>query len=179
MKILLISSNRERHPWPVPPIGLCYVASSLEREGYEVQLLDLLYSDNPSSEISERVSQFVPDLIGVSIRNIDNVDQQSSFFYLENIKRDVINPVQKATSVPIVIGGSAVSIMPEQIMDYLDVNYAICGEGENAFVEFARCIESDISSTEALLYRDDGKIVKNLVRRIENLNGLALPQIYR
>ena len=181
MKILLISSNRERHPWPVPPLGACYVASSLEREGYEVQLLDILYSDNPSSEISERVTGFAPDLVGISIRNIDNLDQQSSFFYLEDIKRDVIDPVRKATSAPLVIGGSAVSIMPERIMDYFGVNYAICGEGENAFVEFARNIESesDTSSTEGLLYRDDGKIVRNPVRRIENLDDLALPRIYR
>jgi radical SAM superfamily enzyme YgiQ (UPF0313 family) len=181
VKILLISSNREKHPWPVPPVGACYVASSLEREGYEVQLLDILYSGNPSSEISDRIGQFTPDLLGVSIRNIDNVDQQSPRFYLEDVKKNVIDPVLKATSKPLLIGGSAVSIMPRRIMDYLGVDYAICGEGENAFAEFARRIESksDISSIEGLLYRDNGKIVRNPVRRISNLDGLALPRMYR
>jgi response regulator RpfG family c-di-GMP phosphodiesterase len=89
----MISTNRERHPWPVPPLGACYVASSLEQKGHEVQLLDMLYLDNPSSEVFRKIKQFAPDMVGVSIRNIDNLDQQSSFFYLEGIKSDVIDPV--------------------------------------------------------------------------------------
>ena len=165
----------ERHPWPVPPLGACYVASSLEREGYEVQLLDMLYSINPSSEIAERIGQFAPDLVGISIRNIDNLDQQSPFFYLEDVKNNIIDPVRKATSKPLIIGGSAVSIMPERIMDYFDVDYAICGEGENAFVEFAHGIDSksDASSTKGLLYRDNGKIVRNPVSRISRRTTIS------
>ncbi|MCD4775963.1 MAG: cobalamin-dependent protein [Candidatus Aegiribacteria sp.] len=181
MKILLISSNRERHPWPVPPLGACYVASSLEREGFEVQLLDILFSGNPPSEIADRINQFAPDLVGISIRNIDNVDQQSPCFYLEDVKKNIVDPARNAASMPLVIGGSAVSIMPERIMDYLGVDYAICGEGENAFVEFARRVESgsDISSIDGLLYRKKERIVRNPVRRIENLDDLALPRMYR
>ncbi|MCK4505728.1 MAG: cobalamin-dependent protein, partial [Candidatus Aegiribacteria sp.] len=86
MKILLISSNRERHPWPIPPIGACYVASSLEHSGFDVQLLDILFSENPSSAITEKIRRFLPDMVAVSIRNIDNVDQQSPYFYLTDVK---------------------------------------------------------------------------------------------
>jgi ubiquinone/menaquinone biosynthesis C-methylase UbiE len=32
-KVLLINSNRFRHPWPVIPFGLCYVATALETNG--------------------------------------------------------------------------------------------------------------------------------------------------
>jgi radical SAM superfamily enzyme YgiQ (UPF0313 family) len=177
----MISTNRERHPWPVPPLGACYVASSLEQKGHEVQLLDMLYLDNPSSEVFRKIKQFAPDMVGVSIRNIDNLDQQSSFFYLEGIKSDVIDPVREATSMPLVIGGSAVSIMPRRIMDYLGVDYAICGEGENAFVEFARSIElkSDVSFIDGLLYRKNARIERNPPGSIANLDDLALPRIYK
>ena len=32
-KILLINSNRFKHPWPVIPFGLCYIATILEANG--------------------------------------------------------------------------------------------------------------------------------------------------
>jgi len=181
MKTLLISSNRERHPWPVLPIGTCYIASSLERSGYEVQILDILYSDNPGSRITACIDQFQPDLIGVSIRNIDNVDQQDPFFYLEDVQKSVIEPIKESTNVPLVIGGSAVSVMPERIMDYHGVDYAISGEGEDAMVQFARYQEqgTDISAVNGLLYRKSSRIIRNPVIRIEDLEELAPPRIYR
>lgn len=181
MKILLISSNRERHPWPVLPIGACYTASSLEKSGYEVQLLDILYSDDPASMITACIDQYKPDLIGVSIRNIDNVDQQDPFFYLEEVIEKVIEPVKKSSSSPVVIGGSAVSVMPERIMDYLGVDYAISGEGETAMVQFARYHEreADISTVNGLLYRESNRIIRNPIIRIEELDELAPPRVYR
>ncbi len=181
MKILLISSNRERHPWPIPPVGACYVASSLERAGYDVQLLDILFTEDPSSVITEKICQFLPDMVAVSIRNIDNLDIKYSHYYLDDVKENVIYPVRKATSAPLVIGGSAVSIMPERIMDFLDVDYAVCGEGEETMIRFARHLQSnfDISSIGGLFYRNEGEITGNPVERIEDLDELALPRIYR
>lgn len=181
MRILLISSNRERHPWPIPPIGACYVASDLERSGFDVQLLDILFAENPSSVITERIRLFMPDMVAVSIRNIDNLDRQYSHYYLDDVKENVIDPVKRETSAPLVIGGAAVSIMPERIMDFLGVDYAVCGEGEKTMVQFARHLSSnsDISSIGGLFHRNNGGIKGNPVERIEDLDGLALPRIYR
>ncbi len=181
MKVLLISSNRERHPWPVLPIGACYTASGLEKSGYEVQLLDILYSDNPASMITACIDQYQPDLVGISIRNIDNVDQQDPFFYLEEVIEKVIEPVKKSSSAPLVIGGSAVSVMPERIMDYLGVDYAISGEGEDAMVQFVRYQEreADVSTVNGLLYRKSNRIIRNPIIRIKELDELAPPRIYR
>ncbi len=180
MKILMISSNRDMHPWPIPPVGACYVASSLERAGFDVQLLDILFTENPSSVITEKISIFMPDMVAVSIRNIDNLDLQYSHFYLDDVKENVIYPVKRATSAPLVIGGAAVSIMPERIMDFLGVDYAVCGEGEETMIQFARHLQSnsDISSIGGLIYRNDGRVIGNPVERIEDLDRLALPRIY-
>jgi radical SAM superfamily enzyme YgiQ (UPF0313 family) len=177
----MISSNRDMHPWPIPPIGACYVASSLERAGFDVQLLDILFTETPSSVITEKICQFMPDMIAVSIRNIDNLDLQYSHFYLDDVKENVIYPVKRATSAPLVIGGAAVSIMPEMIMDFLDVDYAVCGEGEETMIQFARHLQSnsDISHIDGLIYRNDGGVIRNPVERIEDLDELALPRVYR
>ncbi|MCK4505727.1 MAG: radical SAM protein, partial [Candidatus Aegiribacteria sp.] len=74
-----------------------------------------------------------------------------------------------------------VSIMPERIMDFLGVDYAVCGEGEETMVQLARHLQSksDISSIGGLFYRNNGKITENPIERIEDLDGLALPRIYR
>ncbi len=180
MKILLISANREKHPWPIPPIGACYIASNLERSGFDVQLLDILFAENPSLAITEKIQQFMPDLVCVSIRNIDNVDQQSPCFYLTGVKEEVIDPVKRVTSAPLVIGGAAGSIMPVRIMEFLGGEYAVCGEGEETLVQFVRHLELnyDVSSICGLLYRKNGGITGNHVERIEDLDGLALPRVY-
>lgn len=181
MRILLISSNRERHPWPVPPIGACYVASSLEAAGFEVDLLDLIFSRNPGRDITDRIDSFGPDLIGVSIRNIDNVDWRSPHFYLREVKDDVIDPVRQATSAPLVIGGSAVSIMPAQILEYMGADYAILGEGEHSFPLLAASIESGngLERTGGILKRGAGGIPPIPVERIPDLDRLPPPQVYK
>jgi anaerobic magnesium-protoporphyrin IX monomethyl ester cyclase len=181
LKILLISSNRERHPWPVLPIGLCYVASSLEKSGFDVQFLDMQWLERSDGMIEKSIAVFKPDLVGVSIRNIDNVDQQAPFFYLEDVLKNVIEPVKLATDAPLVIGGSAVSVMPTRIMEYLDVEYAISGEGEDGMVQFARFCErgTDVSQVSGLLQRKGNAIIRNPIKRIEKLDELTPPEIYR
>jgi len=181
LKILLISSNRERHPWPVPPIGACYVASSLEEAGYEVDLLDILFSSDPRRDISDRIGSFGPDLIGVSIRNIDNVDWRSPHFYLREVRDDVIVPIREVTSAPLVIGGSAVSIMPVQILEYMGADYAILGEGEHSLPLLAGSIESGngLERTGGILKRGEEGIPPIPVERIPDLDRLPPPQVYK
>ena len=72
-KILLINSNRLKHPWPVIPFGLCYIATILEANGsHNVCFLDLCFSLDCNEDIQKAVRNFVPDVIGISIRNIDD-----------------------------------------------------------------------------------------------------------
>ena len=46
MRILLISANRERTPYPVFPIGLAYLADSLASSGHRLEALDLCFADD-------------------------------------------------------------------------------------------------------------------------------------
>ena len=72
-KVLLINSNRFKHPWPVIPFGLCYIATVLETDGNnEVHFLDLCFSSDCKEDIQKAIRCFVPDVIGISIRNIDD-----------------------------------------------------------------------------------------------------------
>ena len=77
MKILLIATNRhgrlmsrmDAHPLP---IGLAYVAGHLDPERHTVKVMDLMFADDYLAEVAATVNQFQPDLVGVSLRNLDN-----------------------------------------------------------------------------------------------------------
>jgi len=40
MKILLVSVNREKMPYPVFPLGLAYLVKVLREEGYPIEVID-------------------------------------------------------------------------------------------------------------------------------------------
>jgi tRNA A-37 threonylcarbamoyl transferase component Bud32 len=69
MKVLLINSNRLKHPWPVIPFGLCSIAATLEDKGHDVQLLDLCFSKNTSNDIYAMIERCQPDVVGSRISN--------------------------------------------------------------------------------------------------------------
>jgi len=48
MKILLVSVNRERMPFPVFPLGLAYIARALKEEGHLIDVMDLCFSQEVS-----------------------------------------------------------------------------------------------------------------------------------
>jgi radical SAM superfamily enzyme YgiQ (UPF0313 family) len=141
MKILIISANKERQPYPVAPIGASYVAGALKREGHYARILDLCFEENPEAAIRNVVSEFHPDTIGLSIRNIDNLTYGKSVNYMPAIK-GVVETVKQTTSAVIVAGGSGFSIFPEETLRYLGLDTGIVGEGEQAFVRYVEACQN-------------------------------------
>ena len=86
MNILLLSANRERSPYPVFPIGLAYLASSLAAAGHRLAMLDLCFTTKPEAAVAEAMREFPAAAIVISIRNIDNVTFPLARSYLTGIK---------------------------------------------------------------------------------------------
>jgi hypothetical protein len=141
MKVLLINANRLKTPWPVIPFGMCCVAAALENVGHAVEVLDLCFSTNPEVDLTTTLGGFQPDLVGVSIRNIDNSAGYNTEFLLGQTRDEVVAPLKRLFEGPIVIGGPAVGISGAEMLDFLDLDYAIRGDGEVAMVEFANRVE--------------------------------------
>lgn len=137
MRILLVSANREMLPDPVFPLGLDYVASALEeRGGHEVSALDLCFVSDIDAAVDEAVTRAAPELVGVSIRNVDDVAYPRTTCYLAHYE-SVVAALRRATAAPIVVGGAGFTIMPAEFLEALDVDYGVVGEGEVAMVELA------------------------------------------
>lgn len=137
MRILFVSVNRESAPYPVAPLGLAYIAGAARDAGHEVRLLDLCFSERPETDIADAVGGFAPELIGISIRNVDNLTYPSSLSFLDEIQATVV-AVREHSSAPIVAGGPGFSIFPERLMEALGVEFGVIGEGEEAICQLAR-----------------------------------------
>jgi lipid biosynthesis B12-binding/radical SAM protein len=135
MKILLISGNVASTPYSVYPLGMSMVAGSLRHAGHEVRQFDFLCSDMSMDAVAEVVRDESPAIIGISIRNIDNVNLLNERRYIEVVRR-IVERIRQETDVPVVLGGSAFSIMPEVILREVAADYGIVGEGEFSMVEF-------------------------------------------
>lgn len=132
MRVLLISANTERINMPTMPIGLASVAESTKHAGHEVAFLDLMFETDPLQAVRQLISSVVPDLIGVSVRNIDDQEYQNPRFLLEQV-RPLIGECKALSDAPIVLGGTGFSIFPDEILSYLAADYGITGDGEIVF----------------------------------------------
>jgi len=117
------------------------VAESTRRRGHEVELVDLLAAAEPEATIHHAVARLKPQVIGISVRNIDDQDMARPVFLLEKV-REVVRACRESSGAPIVLGGAGYSIFPAAALDYLGADLGIAGEGELAFSDLLECLES-------------------------------------
>ncbi|MEA2094399.1 MAG: lipid biosynthesis B12-binding/radical SAM protein [Pseudomonadota bacterium] len=156
MRVLLVSANREHIPDPIFPLGLSYIAAASQQAGHDVKVADLCFGRKPLADLQQRIKAFQPDVVGLSIRNVDNAAYPLTTDYLDR-HREVIDAVQTTTEAPVVLGGSGFSILPEAYMKVLNGDWGIKGEGEQAFVSLLDALENrrDASGIPGVLSRQD------------------------
>jgi len=150
MKVFLISSNIASTPYSVYPLGLSMVASSLKNSGHDVRQFDFLASNRSTEELAKEIIEFVPDLIGISIRNIDNVNLLNEQRYIDYVK-NIIDDIRNVSRAKIILGGSGFSIMPEGILSRLGADFGVVGEGEGLILEFINNLSKGIEPKERIL----------------------------
>jgi radical SAM superfamily enzyme YgiQ (UPF0313 family) len=142
MRVLLVSANQERSPDPVAPLGVCYVATAADRAGHDVRVVDLCFSLDPETDLRDAIAGHRPQVVGLSLRNVDNCAYPDTVSYLPHYRR-VVAAVAGATAAPIVLGGSAYTTMPAHYLETLGVPYGVVGEGEVAFVALLGALAAD------------------------------------
>ena len=157
MHVLLIAANTEKINIVPLPLGLHYVAAATEDRGHEVLMLDLMTHDDFRLTISETIKSFVPDVIGISIRNIDDQVMHGARFLLTDVK-SVIQCCRSESTVPIVLGGAGYSIFPQAVLAYLDADMGIQGEGEMIFPQLLERLEqcAELTGLPGLYLKDRG-----------------------
>lgn len=174
MKVLLISVNIHQVNMLTLPLGLACVAAAAQRAGHEVRLIDLTAPDRWHEALEQAIRNFQPDIIGISVRNIDDQARPATQFLLDAVKA-VVKACRMLTEVPVVVGGAGYSIYPESALAYLGADMGISGEGEIAFPALLDCMRQGqgVSEIPGLYLPGRGISVKS--RIAENLDDLPLP----
>lgn len=155
MKVLLISANLARDPYPVYPFGISVISAALRDRGIRTELYDpLSEGDYPAlTKLEERIDSFRPDVIGLGIRNIDSINSLSD-------EKNLLAPAvaiarfckKKAPDRPLILGGGAFSLIPKEILALCGADWGIAGPGEEAFPVLAEQILSGTPPKERILF---------------------------
>lgn len=172
MRVLLISPNIESLPDPVFPIGAAYMAGMLQAEGVEYRVLDLCFAPDYEAAIKEAIEHFKPGVVGLSLRNLDNVSYPNYVPYLP-FYQQVVQTVRRLSPAVIVLGGSGFSLLPEEIKKHLGAEFGIVGEGEQAFRRLLKEIESGSAQEN---YCANQGILDGRMNMIQDLDLLPKPK---
>ncbi|MBM3255171.1 MAG: radical SAM protein [Candidatus Omnitrophica bacterium] len=151
------------------PLGLGYIAAVLENSGYEVKIIDAKVEGLSAKEISGRVAQYNPAIIGLGVSTPDFP-----------VACSLARQIKSSGEYTIMIGGAHISALPEETMQEACFDYGIVGEGERTVVELADAIlkgdRENIRQIKGLVFRDGSKIVRTPPREyIDDLDTLPFP----
>jgi radical SAM superfamily enzyme YgiQ (UPF0313 family) len=169
----MTTAQYSKSPWglsrKIPPIGLAFIAAALEREGFEVKIIDNYLLGEPLDAIKQTIKETSPKIVGITC---------SSVTYNECI--ETAKAVKETIpDCKVVAGGPHPTCMPDSILQHPEIDYVIIGEGEKAFTQLAfnllRNEEENVRKIPGVAYRHKGRIIKNRHVPIENLDMIPSP----
>ena len=97
---------------------------------HESRVLDLCFSEDLPADLQAAVASFQPDIVGLTVRNIDTVLMHNNVFFLDEI-RDIVG-LLKTHGMQVIVGGAGFSFTAETVRDYLGADFGVVGPGERA-----------------------------------------------
>ena len=98
-KLLFISANRFTNPYPVYPLGIAYLVAYLKEHlpGYEIRIFD--FNIQTPESLSTCLTDWQPDYIALSLRNIDDVSSLSRESFIGGYK-EIAGLIRRSVTVP-------------------------------------------------------------------------------
>jgi len=175
MQVTLVNppypEGSHKHP-PFIPLGIGYLAAVLEKNGFEVNVIDLQALPRPLAEVEAELRKRKPDLVGLT---------STTLTYKSALK--VISVAKKALPDCVtVIGGAHVTFWDENALkECPELDIVVRKEGENTLLEIAQRLQEGKSYDDVigLTCRKGDGIIKNEDRPyIENLDDLPYPAFH-
>lgn len=174
MRVLLINPwlktlfGDERTGPGHPHLGLAYLVSAMKAAGIrEIELFDQGL-ENDDAVLAGKIERFRPELVGLT-----------TFSYCCGYASEMIRTVRAATDAPLVVGGPHVSAMGPKILEEMDADFAMQGEGEASFLRFLEELSGArrLSNVTNLVWRNgSGRIVENPREPlIKDVDAIPLP----
>jgi len=160
--------RRDRSVFRFPPLGLSYLAASLQKAGHAVHLIDCTFLDR--KEALEKALAIKAEVVGIYCM-VSMLDECMWF----------ARQLRPACRL-LVAGGPLPTCDPEPFLEYFDV--AVRGEGEQTLLELLRAYEekSDLAGVAGIVTKTDaawpakGGLVYTPERAFtKDLDGLSFP----
>jgi radical SAM superfamily enzyme YgiQ (UPF0313 family) len=151
-----------------PPLGICYLAAMLEKEGYDVNIIDAEAERLTIDALVKKVEDLKPSMIGLTCTTPMVASVKRTAEALKNILPDS----------KIVVGGPHVTAVPEDLLKEKYIDIAVIGEAEYTIVELTKHIEGNksLKGCKGIAFKEDGKVIMTEPRPlIENLDELPFP----
>jgi anaerobic magnesium-protoporphyrin IX monomethyl ester cyclase len=162
------------------PLGLLYIAAVLEQQGEVVACLDAAAEKLDIPATVRRIQEFEPDIIGIG---------STTVVFDGTVE---LGHALKAAmpTVPVVLGGYHVTLLPEEAMAHTCFDVGVIHEGEHTMAELVEVYGGDreMKDVEGLVYRlDDGTVHhtphRKTFRKLDELpypaRHLLPPNIYK
>lgn len=174
MKILLINPpmyDQRKYGKPFilpygPPLGIAYLASTLEKHGFVVKAIDMF---NYSWEkVRQTLEKEQPDVVGITCLT----EQRASPLEVARLSKTVNK------DCTVIMGGIHPTILYKQILEHWPVDIIVLGEGEETVKELMICLEEKkvVGDVQGIAYKYQGKIIRTPPRQlIHNMDDIPFP----
>lgn len=182
MKVLLIYPPlnkivKTQHPDSIerdapgrpPPLGLLYVASSVERsKKHTVEILDTIIDGLSYDDIERGLRKNQPDVVGI----------YSNVFTYRDVLRVAQLTKKLSNDIHVCLGGPLVAAYPGEVMQQKCFDSGVVGEGEISYNELLDCLDSGkpLNTVRGIVYKENGRIIITPPRNVNrNLDSLPFP----
>ncbi|MBN2664725.1 MAG: radical SAM protein [Bacteroidales bacterium] len=183
MKILLINPPQENSMQAgieddfidiigyYPPLGLMYIATILNNQGFETKIIDCVPMKVGYNELKNKISDFKPDVVGISTYTMSMVDVLLTVNLVKELHKDVI----------VVLGGHHVQLYPLLSINYDNVDFILRGEADYTFLELINAIKNQIpidkfEKIEGIGFKNrDKEFIHPRIAMVKDLNNLPIP----
>jgi radical SAM superfamily enzyme YgiQ (UPF0313 family) len=161
-RLLLVSANQHIDPYPVYPLGIAYLSSYLSSQMPELSIEYFDFMTGTFDAYVQCISNHKPDFIGISLRNIDDVNLYKQKCFIDHYKK-IVQCSKESSNAVIIIGGAGYSIFPENLFKLLEPDYGIIGEGEVSLYKLLNALiyNQDYQGIDGLVFTKDGNLIKN------------------
>lgn len=154
----------------MPPLGILYIATYLEKNGYRVKVVDFAVEPFSAKEVNELLTEMQPKVVGMSTYN---ESWEAQKVLTERIKQLLPDTV-------VLAGGAFASFCYEDVLNQSRTDYVTRGEGEYVTKELCDFIirgQGKLENISGICYKNaDGEsIVNDQAARIMNLDELPFP----
>jgi anaerobic magnesium-protoporphyrin IX monomethyl ester cyclase len=155
--------------WPFALLGLGYLAAALEKNNFQVDVIDCQVQQMTLEEFKKEIEKRKPDIVGATSSTLT----YKSGMKLIAVAREVL------PNVVTFAGGPHVTFWDDHALEECpELDVVVRREGELTILELAQRFEAGKNFDDVLgiTYRKDGKVVRNPDRPyIEDLDSLPFP----